>query len=453
MEYVEHILFSLMLIANFVIAFYVILKSKNRIIGGLYFIMSSSLSIWGISSYILDLFQSIQTRLFLARLDYVLGVIPTLFFVIFSIYFPNKLKNLKSKILEIILFLISFFVLILSITDLIIKNISIENNFTIIERGSFHIVYTLFLSLFILFGSFLMLYKYRKSESIEKSQIFYYSLGGISTAIYIVILDQILPYFYKYPTKWGLLAIPIYIATAAYAIIRYRFMDIRIIIKRSSIYIATVALAILIYILIVYLLQTYFVTNSLNNNATVISALIVIIGIPFIQKGSKNLVEKVFTKEEYDPQKALTELESKSTDRHSAEVIKEIENILKKQFSLEFVKTELADVNKNLLLDYLKQQGESIIIKDEIKFLHQKDPHSKDLYEKLAMWFKYNKAKVGVILTNQENIIGVVLLGAKKQNETYSVQDIELLNQFQVRISIVLANTLLYESTIAQLKK
>ncbi|MFH1508752.1 MAG: histidine kinase N-terminal 7TM domain-containing protein [bacterium] len=450
-----YILQIIVAVFDLLLALYVFAKGNKNNKNIFYALNILAIIFWTIGLILFQSFSFVGDKLWITIL-YIAPTFTASTFLAFSYFFPTKDKRYsKTKIISIFIINLSLIILIL-IPDLIVIEGSVFDGIKGITLGPAYFLYVLYIFGFYTIAFTRIFLKHFQVNRIEKKQIKILLIGYMIAANAAFITNLFLPWIGNfYFNRFGPMFSSIMVAVVAIAIIRYRFMDIRVVIKRSSIYIITVVIALVIYAALIFLFQTEIFSNlNLNSTtATLILTALIIAGVPLIQKGIKTLTEKVFTKEEYDPQKALDKLEKITIDNQSQNVIEKAEEIIKKQLGVESVKTETKDFNNDLLTKYLNKRGESVIVKEELEFIQQRNSDLKEVLERLKLWFKYNQSDVGVILQNQQKIIGVVLLGPKENKKPYSVQDIEFLNQFQVRISIVLANTLLYESTINQLKK
>ncbi|NIM05112.1 MAG: hypothetical protein GTN65_05730, partial [Armatimonadetes bacterium] len=98
----------------------------------------------------------------------------------------------------------------------------------------------------------------------------------------------------------------IMVSFIAYAVIRHRLMDIRLILKRTIIYSVLLVMSLSFYAALILLSHNFF-ENTLGSTVSIIlGALLMALGFEPLRKLFQRVTERVFFKSEYDPEDVLS---------------------------------------------------------------------------------------------------------------------------------------------------
>ncbi len=235
---------------------------------------------------------------------------PTLFLLVHT--FPkDKIQLHRNKIVPLLVLMIVS--AILSLSPFVFTSIEYPHGQPLPVPGpAIPIFFIDFAGLF--FASFILLiYKHRKAKSIEKVQLFYFLLGIIGTFTLMTLTTVVSVVIFKFS---GLVFLgPTYalilIGFIAYAIIRHRFLDIRLVVAR------TVAYTILIFLLgTMYAAGLFIIGTIITGVATparelgVSTTLALVMAFTFqpLRKFLEKLTDKIFYKDRYDEQSFLQKM-------------------------------------------------------------------------------------------------------------------------------------------------
>jgi signal transduction histidine kinase len=220
-----------------VLGIFVYTKNPRSKINKSFAITSTLFSFWILDNF----FMGLTNSHFLARNVYALG---SLLFPSVLIFTSEFCGNSVSKIRKVVYWAIGSLFFILSFTKLFIKEIISVKLGTF--EGTYGIIFyfwSAYMTLFIIYTVFVFVKYYRISQGLKKLQIKYVATGFISTGIFGILVDVILPLLGN--KNWMAIdstAPLLYLSFTAYAIIKYRLMDIKIIITRTGIFIAVYTL-------------------------------------------------------------------------------------------------------------------------------------------------------------------------------------------------------------------
>ena len=301
MNYYE-ILFNISYLFNTVILLiltvYVFLKNHKNPIYRTYALYSLSIAWWSFFSIFLINASAESEATFWDRVCLIGAIfIPTTFMHFIATFL--QLENKKKLIY--LLYCTSIFFVFLDFTPyFIVKTapIFLLSFFTVPALGYYvfliFFIFTYSYVVFLIFKSFLI-----EKDLLRKRQLKYLFsftvIGYIGGALNFNLVLRIPPYDL---VPWGNALIGLYGLGVGYIIVRYQFMDIKIIIKKSLVYSLLVASNIIIYLLFVVLVERVFYNfvGYQNIAATVLtSGIIAIIFIPLRNK-IQSFVDIIFFK-------------------------------------------------------------------------------------------------------------------------------------------------------------
>ena len=445
-------------ITNLLLGVFVIRKSKGNRANTLWGVFCLFVSAWGLGSFFATISKDKQEALFLFKLAYV-GVIfiPSLYYL----FILNYLQ-LKSRLTLILSFLYSFFYLFLEWSPFYklffgLDNLSLLFNsfYWVYPPTPLFVIFVFLWFFIIILAQFLLFRQYRASSGMQKEQIKYFF---VATAVGFVgggagFLPCFGVNFYPYLN----FAIPLYTAIVAYAIVRHRLMDMKVALRRSSVYL----MSLLTIILPSYLLLTvvYYNFGSFYYYGNLFVLIFAVSVFPGLRDFYYRMANKYFFSSLYDSRKVIAELSEKM--RSTLDLVRlyaHINGMLSDTFRSKSVniltydeKTQEYQLQSKLglainkeVLDRAREINESYltnnipILVEEIKAL---DPNNKEL----AGMFQAYGIEVIVPLNIKNKTIGLFLLGAKESGDIYNSEDLQVLEIISAQAAIAIENAMLYE--------
>ena len=337
------------------------------------------------------------------------------------------------------------------------------------EPGIQYHFYLLMFFGYAIYSTILLIIHYRKSYGIKKTQI-KFLLIGLTAAYLAGSTNYFLFYDINIPPYVNGLVI-IYVILTAYAITRYRLMDIRIVIKKSVFYIFALTILMVFSILLFVLLQN-FLEDYLKVDPKISVAILVVILIlvlPKIRDYIKDQFDNIFHKEYIDFYERIKNLDkSAQFSTQLSDLTREISVELKKMLKVEHVEFYTLDkrqnefvcrypkeqekrIIKNGLFTALNSQKE-IIIKEELNYIQPKNKEEKKEIKELTKNLeKLNSAAAIPIFSGQE-FIGIILISQKQGKENFSKEDLDLMNLMVGKMGDILANVMLYQESIENIR-
>src|SRR3990167_4703813 len=188
------------------------------------------LSAWSICVYFEDV-VSANLALSFTKADLALGLISSVFFLLFSYNFPKRALNIPSYV-DYLIISIGFIAAYISQTILVLKDITLVDGGVILKYGTFYPFYLLVLFVALILAIIILWARFIRSVGEEKKQILLILIGlgvvAIVAAVAVVILPKIIP---SEPniSIISIYSLVIFIGFVSYAIIKHHFLDIRLI--------------------------------------------------------------------------------------------------------------------------------------------------------------------------------------------------------------------------------
>lgn len=312
---------------------------------------------------------------------------------------------------------------------------------------------------YMIYSNYLLFVEFRKSVGIKKSQIRYILIG-------IIILyisggtNYALFYNINFPPYLNILSSGFVVATA-YAIIRHRLMDIKFVLRRSSVYLVSI-----LSIIIPAFITLYYSEKFLPDYLVLINLLILILGLsvfPPLRNFYYSQANKYFFTSLYDSSEVIASLSNKLRStldlkriyQYIAETLSsafhvkaigilgfnEKNNYYYILFNNGFNTNGQNKFESNIDLHNLFiKQGESLIVEEAKRLNNRKHKPTLDLLTKL-------KVEVLTPLNLKDKTIGLIALGAKESKDIYNDEDLKVLKVVGAQAAIAIENALLYEET------
>ncbi|MCU0373376.1 MAG: SpoIIE family protein phosphatase [Ignavibacteria bacterium] len=286
-------------------------------------------------------------------------------------------------------------------------------------------------------------------------------IGGLGITYYLFFVTfNKTPFFLLNPLYLVpnilILAIPV---SFGYSIMKYRILDTGFLIKRSIVFgIVTVSI-IIIYLILVFLINSYFKEVFKGSNQLFIITFIIIFTFSFdyVNKKAKNFVDRQFFRESYNYRKSLLNFTNEIS------IINNIDDLIKKirVFLKDTVEIEIFDLR--ILNDtYLKalnlsRDGNFDRVLSRIAF-NSREPvqiNSIDIQQTGITETEYEQIKekgidliIPVFLKSM--LLGTLNFGKKVSGKAFSEEDIDLLESFASQSAICLENSRLNVEELAK---
>ncbi|MEW6515739.1 MAG: ATP-binding protein [candidate division FCPU426 bacterium] len=466
-------------IIEVILGFFVITKKSSSVMHRVFLAFSIFIGLWSVClGFIfspLDLSEKITQILINTIMLSGYLVIST--FLIFSWVFPQQTIRVSATKLIILFVPFAVIAYLLNFTDLFIKHVNVgkaNNRIQFDIRG--YSIFAFFFLINSVLATWILVRKYIKSTGIHKQQLTYFGLGSGLSLLLVVIFDVILPVFTNNNYVWlSPFFMVIFLVAVAYAILRYRLLDLEIIIKRTTIYLVIIGIIIGVYTFVLLLPQQLIGTPGSFNSIfiLVIAAITIAITMQPLRDWLDSVTDRLFFQRKYDYYHVL---EKSAKEINAVFKLEEIINIVSNALIEEMHLTKVAvflreKAGSNIFVCYKAdgeiepgfpsqvEEGNPLIghlINDPIlievgeftykyEHLFPSDALKKAIQNELKQTFN---AALIVPLIQKKNIAGFMILGGKKSGDLFTSRDLTLLETLSSQMTTALENIRLYEQMI-----
>jgi len=455
-----------LLSAIFVIGlgFFILLKNLKSSINIVFFFLSVVVTIWLVGTYRMFVSVVDDQIMFWDRFIYI-GVVyvPSLMYH-FSILFTKQKKQGQSVFLS---YVVGTFFLIMSSTPYFVEGVFRYEWGVHSKAQLFHHIFMLYFAVFIglLFYNVVKFYRFTDS-GVARSQARYVLLAfGVLVSIGTL---GFLPAYGISIFPFSYLSGLFFTIILAYSILKYRFMDIRFIFKKSTVFLASLLLA---------LGSSYFIFNFLTWNfprVDNLDILALLVGLLVMQPARLlfgYIANKYFFADIYDYNEVLRDLSHRLTSTIDLdEIATAIVNTVLDSFRLEktglvlhkqinssvrfqsvkvhgFSKQELNTFSNNQFLKKYLEINQGALSVDEIP-LRVRRIHDQEFVNNLLALMKLMRElhiTLCIPMFKENHLLGLLILGRKISKESYSNKDFELVETLANQASVALDNALLYQ--------
>lgn len=358
----------------------------------------------------------------------------------------------KNKRAILVFYLFSSLFLVLVQIGLFMSELSPTQHYRYYPRGGFVYAAFAFFFIFQIISGFVELFRgYADSEGARKNQIIY-----IITSSFIGFGAGILwflPVFGVDIYPFGIFIMPLYLFIGAYAIIRHRLLDIKIIVSRGISYALLLALFTGLYMLSFVAVFRVFQSNERMalTIPAIVSVLCFAVFFDPLRKVFERFADRVIFGDKYDYQTALKKLSfavASCLDLESlvCAALSELGDIFKTPDIAFYLENKSGNGYRLIKNSGFGDVLDEAFPKDhKISSLYRcelseeiDDPYLRDFFLRRGV-FVYVPLIAGDILK------GFILIGRKSKNNIWSHEDVNLLETFSSYSSVALRNIFLCE--------
>jgi two-component system nitrogen regulation sensor histidine kinase GlnL len=360
------------------------------------------------------------------------------------LHFSLSLIEQHKKYFKVIIscYLASVLFLLLDFTPLFVKDVRLRLSFPYWPTAG--ITYAPFLAMFLgltIYAHVLMFKHYRRLSGLKRNQIKYVFLG---TAIGFLGGSTNYPLWYNIPIPpVGNVLVAVYVFLVAYAIIRYRLMDITIFAIRTAIFFIVYGIILVLPLLIFFASKPILDRFSIGFYALLAST------APFIYIYFRRRAEDILLKDQRRYQNTLRQLSATLT------LIKNLERLLKfiifkvsRAVKVDFACVYLANENKLIQKYPYTIKGffpnfpkELSFDSDLIGYITSK--HRPIFAEELISTSDSFNLRTGLIAPSfvKRRLLGFLVLGPKSSGAIYNQEDANIFGILANQIALAIENT------------
>ena len=384
-------------------------------------------------------------------------------------YFTQAAVMKKIRITPLIYIYGLTVILINQFTNLFTISAEVINGELIFENSQFIVIGAGLSSLVMLFSVFLLLKNTRTAK--DETQFSRYSLFAV--AIIIILIGGSLNFteLAKYPVD--ILANLIAALIITYAILRHQLLDIKVVIRKSLLYAIPTIFVGVIYFLFISLALQVFSSNAKENLfflSLIVSIFAALLVQPFRDYLQK-FIDKLFFRERYNTIQMLERVSRAASsvinlDELTSMILNEITSAIHIQKAAMFLKY---NGKKNLIVasqigtrisPRTVISGENPLISwlnlNDIIVTYQEletDTHFSSLWEEEKNVINQLGAEIFIPLNAKGELVGLIALGPKQSEQTYSNEDKQTLISLAHQTAVAVQNAQLYDTAQKELRQ
>lgn len=426
--------------------------TKNRLNNYLA-IFTFFISIWALG----DALMLFGNNLGLVRLGavmfYVGPMVTTLYVMFFADSSPlgKPLNKVFVSVTSAIMVVLGGYIIINP--DFLIQSIAINSGLmnVVTPRKDPLIIYAAYFNIYFAITYVKLIRRYRQNTGIYKSQLLLIVLGVTISSALAVTTNLTLPIQGTYDKVWmGPMFTLFFAALTVFAIIKHRYLDIKLFTTRAIAYgLVGAAMAALYAGIVSIASQTLFTDYSFTAPQQILNVMIaLLIAITFgpLRRIFDRATNKLFYRDHYDTENLLNILgdimaREIELERLTGKVIWELTTQMKLSKALivvldngeVFYEANLESINhRTIALSELQAVGSGTVIKDAL------NP------EEVPEIFNKYDLSVSVDLRSTNELVGYLLLGEKKSGDIFNGSDIKTLNILANELAIAIHNAKSY---------
>jgi len=442
---------------SFFVGIYILYKNRESLLNKYWSLVSLSGGLWSLSLLMVAISNREKTALIWQYILDGTAIFIPIFFFNFVLILINEYQSRRFE--RYVIWGGGIMIFFLSFTSLFKKGVAPLMGFNYwIQPGPLYFLFPLFFSSVVLFLILFLIKGYKKSIGLKRNQIKFILLSAIigfsgGPTNFFPQLFNIYPF--------GNFLVVFYIVGVAYAITRYRLMDIKVVLRKYSVYLATLSSILLPAFALKYYVNLYFPRYSLIFDFLILVA--AVSAFPVFKNYYYRAANKYFFSSLYDEREVMADLSEKLKSTLEAEkIFRYISDTLVNSFHAKTVsvlifneKTRAYEVKYDFghqggeesfteergFFTKVIQQSRAIVV-EEIK----EQAECRKYKHTFSMLEKYD-IDVLIPLNVKDEIIGLLALGPKESGDMYNHDDLRVLGVIGAQAAIAVENALLFQET------
>src|SRR3989344_1765745 len=228
---IKNIALIIVSLINLILGFIILIQRPVKKSNTIFSLMVFNVVLWAAIIVVYRHIAQLETALILVRLFFAIAIFIPLFFLFFTFIFPYQKKLWKKTVIfiiclpPIIIFLLTLF------TNTIISGLQpVVGAESLIIFSRWFFFYALTSSLYFIWTLLNLFLDIFKTSGIIRTQLKYIFIGLLASSIIALGTNLFMPWFGYFGLDWiGQTSTVIWIAFVAYALVRERLMDVKII--------------------------------------------------------------------------------------------------------------------------------------------------------------------------------------------------------------------------------
>ncbi len=440
-------------------------KGRDPIVKRWFLLLSLFVSIWYSVTNLPTVIAINDYAAVYYRADLFLRALLSFFVFIFFLNFPVSYRDFSLK--RIFLFATPSIFIALSVlaTDLVVNNINVVDGVLYFSQGPFYYLYYAVLLGYLAGAIYLLWIKYRRLTEIRQVQVKYVLIGLIVHSI-LISIARITSNSSGQSDLWDILIYSPLILWffLTYTIVTFRFVDIRLVIKKGGIFVFALGTILILISLVQYFIRYFFYLESQNINIIIglVGVILAILLFSPIKSFFSILASEYLFPSMYNSKELISQMSDNMQKSLLAnEIYAYITKTLQDVFQSTSVGILLYDKQRKVYkvqVSYGFEIGGRKEFKGDLvmkkAFIEKNDAIIIDeviasgSYEEsrnsLGFWSQLGVKVIAPLNVGKETI-GLVVIGKKKNREMYNSEDALVLKIIGSQAAIIIKNALLFK--------
>ena len=458
--------------ANLILGAVVLFRNARGAIHRSFAFFSFSVAVWTLSSTFVLTDRGSGWGAVWGRLAFGSASLIPLSFLLFASVFPTSNPSPPRHLFTLLKSagLCSF---ILSFTPLILRQTVVVDGTLKAVYGPLHLPFGVYFVSCLGFSFLLLTRKLSLLTGFEKLQVRYLFFGVFIATSGATITNLIIPLvfrtsqFSKYGPLFGLLMS----AMIAHSIIRYRMMDIKVVIRKGVVYVCAIIAAASVLVSFLELLRR--LSGYQKDTISIVDALFVSLGLAILFQPFKDWIQRSFNRylyrETYDYQRTIRDASRRlSTMLDLDPLLDYLTTVIEDTFKGEGVAVYLQESSgKDFLARIPKTSGERhgellplalsessplvVCLQLNQKALVREEAKRNlddDRIVAASRQLQGLNADIAFPLTDNRTVVGIIIVGRKRSGDPYFAEDIDLLETMISQAAVATKNAQLYREVV-----
>lgn len=439
-----------MLLANitvFLLGIFTLSKNIRSATNILFAVLCSALIGWTTANYF-SLYLTDPEEIFLSiRFVFLFVVLQNTAFFLFVNIFPSAKSTLNPAKVKVFL-LLSFVVGAIAFTGLVFKGYSYQNEQLSLLASPLIAAFIAHAAFSIGWGIKSLISRYKRSSDVLRNQLLFLITASVILLVVVPLTNFVLPIAFKNSTFVAFS--PIYTAffafIIAYAVIRQKLFDIRLVVARSVAYILVVATLGLLGSLLFFTASELVFGEAIRRGSAgqalnVLLAVLLALSFQPLKRFFDKVTNRLFYRDAYDSQAVLNNVNTLLTQEIDLKVITHKGLTIICQ-SLRIDRGYFVVMDDGKVYDtafYGNVKGHEIPVAELASFneLLVADEYSSGKAAEVLKKYDYS---IGLKLATQDEVVGFIFLSLKQSGNIYTQQDIRLLSIIGPEMAIGVQN-------------
>ncbi len=434
---------------------------------------SVSVAAWTLSNGLVAAYPDTAWGYVWGRLAFASASIIPLAFLMFSTVFPTAQPAAPATLLRVFS-LAACAAFLASFSPLILRSTSSIDGILRVHYGPLHLPFAIYFISCLGFSLFHLTRKLLSLTGLHKLQVRYLFVGVLVAAIGATIANLIIPLllgrsqFSRYGPLFGMFMV----AVIAHAIIRYRLMDIKVVIQKSVVYVCAILASALVFVLASEVLKRIgaYQRDSISIPEALMVALLLAIAFQPLKGLLHTSLNRYLYRETYDYQRTVRNASHHlSTILDLDPLLNYLVHVIEHTFRAETVVVYLRASSEHAFIRALPKSSSSpdpppralshisnisplaslLNARRETVVREEAIQHTDDhLLVAASRALQDLGGDIAFPLVEHQALVGIIVVGPKRSGDAYFADDIGLLETLLSQAALAMTNAQLYKEVV-----